>query len=229
MNSSFKIQSPSPHPMVGLIHISLIIFIIFFAKPISSALLIPLIVYFIFKYKVSLEKFLVLSLIVFIIFLFINFLLTKNINLALLTTFHQALRWCILLFMGLFFDRFISTSSVIYLFYKARLFNLSIPFMVAARFIPKFKYDIETGNKAAIIRGLHGRTPRHIFLRLNSIIFMLLSSAVIFLLEFGTLLKIRGVDFPQKKILNRFQIKSIDLIIIFCLAIIILSDNLFFK
>jgi hypothetical protein len=139
-------------------------------------------------------------------------------------TQNQALRWCILLFIGLFFDRFISTTSLVYIFYKIKIFNLSIPLLVATRLIPKLKYDIGVGNKAATIRGLGTKSFRQTTLRINSIIFMVISSTIIFLLEFGTLLKIRGIDFPYRRVLNRFKLKGIDFILIlYCLSIVIID------
>jgi hypothetical protein len=55
---------------------------------------------------------------------------------------------------------------------------------------------------------------------------MILSSTIIFLLEFGTILKIRGIDLSQKKVLNRFKIQLIDYLLILYCSLIILLDKL---
>lgn len=224
--SSFKLISPLTHPYINFALISIISFIVFFGSKISVLLLIPIIVYFVIKYRLPVKKFVLLSLSVFVIFFIVNYLVRRDWLIAFNLTQTQALRWCILLFIGLYFDRFISTTSVVYVFYKIHMFNLSIPLLVATRMIPKLKYDIDIGSKAATIRGLKSNTFKQIFIRFNSIVFMILSSTIIFLLEFGTILKIRGIDLSQKKVLNRFKIQLIDYLLILYCSLIILLDKL---
>lgn len=224
MKVLFKLESPLMHPYISVALICIITFIVFFGGEVAVIHLVPLIVYYIFKYKLPMRRFIFLSFIVFIIFFVVNYLLIKDWDFVLYLTLMQALRWCILLFIGLFFDRFISTTSIVFIFYKLRMFNLSIPLLVATRLIPKLKYDIDIGNKAATIRGLRSRSPSKTILRIKSIIFMLLSSTIIFLLEFGTILKIRGIDLPQKRILNRFNTQIFDyILLVYCLAITLID------
>lgn len=225
MNDIIKLESPLPNPAINILTIIGVFFLIFFGKGLSIILLLPLIGYFVIVLKLRIGKFVTLSILIFILFFCINFFLNGNLKTSFITTLDQASRWCILLFVGFYFDYLFSVSSVVYLFNKARMFNLSIPFLVASKLIGKLKYDIDVGNKAAIVRGLQGFSLNHIWLRATSILFMLLSTSIIFLLEFGTLLKIRGVEFPQKNILDRFHLKISDYLIITYIFAVIAFDK----
>jgi len=226
MEGKYQIQSPLAHPIVNLFYITIITIIVFFGSKFLGIFVIPVLIYFAVKYRISVLVFLKISISIFFVFLMINYIFSNDFEISFRLTLFQTLRWCILLFIGFYFDKFITSYSVIYLFYKLKLFYLSIPFIVATRLIPKLKYDIGMGAKAIRVRGLNSSSIGQTYTRVISVIFMLLSMTITFLLEFGTLLKIRGIDLPQKKITNRFRRSWMDYVLICILVLVFLFDRL---